>query len=89
MCRYVRVTSHLSDGVLCLYTRLFLVDDDGMETTLHIYQHACHKCDRPALTFDENDVPLCGRHATIFIAVSRVETKDDDYLIPVVVEASV
>jgi hypothetical protein len=32
---------------------------------------------------------LCGRHATIFIGVSRVETKDDEHLIPVIVEASV
>ena len=89
MCRNGRVTSHLSDGVLCLYIGDLLVDDDGMETTLHIYQHTCHKCDRPALTFDENDDPLCGRHATIFIGVSRVETKDDEHLIPVIVEASV
>jgi hypothetical protein len=66
-----------------------MVDDGGMETTLHIYQHTCHKCDRPALTFDEEGVALCGRHASIFIAVSLVETKDDEYSIPVFVEASV
>ena len=60
-----------------------------METIPHIYQHTCHKCDRPALTFDENELPLCSRHATIFIAVHRVETKDDEYSIPVFVEASV
>jgi hypothetical protein len=66
-----------------------MVDDDCMETTLHIYQHTCHKCDKPALTFDESDVPLCGRHATIFIAVPRVETKDDEHLMPVIVEASI
>ncbi len=82
------MTSHLSDCVLCLYTRLVLVDDGGMETTLHIYRHTCHKCDRPAVTFDENEYPLCGGHATIFIALSRAETKDDEHLIPVVVEAS-
>jgi hypothetical protein len=66
-----------------------MVDDDGMETTLHIYQQTCHKCDRPALTFNENGESLCGRHATIFIAMPRVETKDDDHWIPVVVEASI
>jgi hypothetical protein len=65
-----------------------MVDDGGMEETLPIYQHTCHECNRPALTFDENEQPLCGRHATIFIAVSRVETKDDEHLIPVIVEAS-
>jgi hypothetical protein len=32
-----------------------MVDDAGMETTLRIYRHTCQKCDRPALTFDENE----------------------------------
>ena len=66
-----------------------MVDEEGMEIAQHIYQHTCHICDRPALTFNEGDDPLCGRHATIFVAVPRVETKDDDHLIPTVVEASV
>jgi hypothetical protein len=66
-----------------------MVDDGVMETTLHIYQHTCDKCDRPALTFDENDVALCGRHATIFFAVHRVEIKDDEHWMTVNVEASV
>jgi hypothetical protein len=60
-----------------------------MDSTRHIYQHTCHKCDRPALTFSKDGEALCGRHATIFIAVSRVETEDDERLIPVVVEASI
>ncbi len=89
MCRYGRVTSHLFDCVLCLYIDLVLGDDGVMETTQHIYQHICHKCDRPALTFDENEHPLCGRQATLFIAMPRVDTKDDEYWIPVVVEASI
>jgi hypothetical protein len=74
---------------MCLLKSPRTGDDGDMETTPHIYQHTCHKCDRPALTFDEDGVALCGRHATIFIAVSRVETKDDEYSIPVFVEASI
>jgi hypothetical protein len=49
-----------------------------MDTPQHIYQHTCKKCDRPALTFDEQDQPLCGRHATIFVGVRRAEIKADD-----------
>jgi hypothetical protein len=60
-----------------------------MESTHRLDKQTCHKCDRLALTFDENDTPLCGRHATIFIAISRVETKDDGHWITVNVEASV
>ncbi len=66
-----------------------MVDDVGMEVSQHIYQHTCQKCDRPALTFNESGDPLCGPHATTFIAVPRVETKDDEHLIPVVVWASI
>jgi len=88
MCRYGRVTSHLFNCGLCLCLCRLMVDDDGMETSLHIYQHTCHECDRPALTFNEGGDPGCSRHATIFIAVHRVEAKDDEHLIPVVVEAS-
>jgi len=53
-----------------------------MDTTPHIYQHTCKKCDRPALTFDEQDQPLCGRHATIFVGVRRAEIKDNDSATP-------
>jgi hypothetical protein len=66
-----------------------MVDDEGMEISQHIYQHSCRKCDRPALTFNEGGDPLCGWHATIFIGVPRVETKDDEHSIRVVVEASI
>jgi hypothetical protein len=54
-----------------------MVDDEGMEVSQHIYQHTCHKCDRPALTFNQGGDALCGRHATIFVAVPRVDIKDD------------
>jgi hypothetical protein len=66
-----------------------MVDGEGMEVSQHIYPHTCRKCDRPALTFDESGDPLCGRHATIFIAVPRVETKDDEQPTSVLVEASI
>jgi hypothetical protein len=89
MCRYGRVASHISNGRLCLYECRLIVDDEAMEISQHIYQHTCHKCDRPALTFNEGGDPLCGRHATIFIAMPRVETKDDEHLISVFAEASI
>jgi len=60
-----------------------------MESTHHNGKQTCHKCNRLALTFDESDTPLCGRHATIFVAMSRVETKEDEHWITVNVEASV
>ena len=55
-----------------------MVDDVGMETTLHIYQQTCHECQRPALTFDKNGETLCGDHAEEFIAAPRVEIEDDE-----------
>ena len=83
------VTSHLSGRVLCLEGCGLIVDDGGMETTRRIYRHVSNKCDRPAPTFDEKDEPLCGRHATIFVAAPRVETKYSEPWMPMVVEASV
>ena len=83
------VTSHLSGRVLYLEGCGLMVDDGGMETTGHIYRYVCSKCERPALTFDEKDEPLCGRHATIFVAAPRVETKYSEPWMPMVVEASV
>ncbi|MEE8456644.1 MAG: hypothetical protein V3S28_01215 [Acidimicrobiia bacterium] len=44
----------------------------------HIYAKTCAKCERPALTFDEEDRALCPRHATIFIMIPRVEPNLDD-----------
>jgi len=82
------MTSHLSDGVLCLYPPRALVDNLGMETTLQIPEYTCHMCDKPALTFDEAGVALCGRHATVFMALKRVESKVDEHLKPTVVKAS-
>ena len=66
-----------------------MVDDFDMDVSRHIYQHTCHMCDRPALTFNEGGEPLCSGHATIFVGVPRVEFMDDEYLIPVIVEASI
>lgn len=89
MCTYVWVASHLSNRGLCLDECRLMVDDWDMDVSRHIYQHTSHKCDRPALTFNDGGDPLCGRHATIFIGVPRVETKDDEHVIPVAVEASI
>lgn len=37
----------------------------------------CFRCDRTALTFDEQHRPLCGRHALIFLSAARVQAKSD------------
>ncbi len=53
-------------------------DDVSMnQSTEHIYAKTCKKCERPALTFDEEDRPLCPRHATIFIMVPRTDQNID------------
>jgi hypothetical protein len=33
----------------------------------------CFRCEQPALTFDEQHRPLCGRHATIFLSDIRAK----------------
>lgn len=39
----------------------------------------CFRCERPALTFDDQHRPLCGRHATMFLPEIRAKVfgKDD------------
>ena len=39
----------------------------------HLDQATCYKCDRPPLTFDEQDRALCARHATIFLVAGRID----------------
>jgi hypothetical protein len=78
MCCYVRVTSHTDPVGLCLHNQRWTVHDGTMSTTQPIYRHTCHKCQRPALTFDKTGKSLCGDHAVVFIAAARVETKEDD-----------
>lgn len=56
----------------------FCVDDSDMDTTDPIYRETCFRCERPALTFDAQHRPLCGRHATIFIAAPRLTSKNDE-----------
>lgn len=31
----------------------------------------CSKCDRLAVVYDDYDLPLCGRHGTIFMTASK------------------
>lgn len=57
-------------------------DDVDMNPSIErIYAKTCAKCERPALTFDEEDRAFCPRHATIFIMVPRVEQdlNNDDW----------
>jgi hypothetical protein len=37
----------------------------------------CSKCDRLAVTFDPDEIPLCARHATIFMTVDKPEAQPD------------
>jgi hypothetical protein len=55
------------------------VDDVPMEPTERIFRHTCSQCQRPALTFDEQDRPMCSRHAIVFVAAPRVLKKDDEW----------
>jgi hypothetical protein len=34
-------------------------------------RHRCVKCDRLAVVYDDHELPLCGRHATIFMTATR------------------
>jgi hypothetical protein len=54
------------------------IDTLSMETTDYILHTTCLQCERPALTFDERNRPLCSRHALIFITAPRVLTKDNE-----------
>ena len=50
-----------------------------MTTTERIFRKTCLRCDRPALTFDDQDRPLCSRHATIFLTAERVIAANDEW----------
>jgi hypothetical protein len=65
-------------------------DNLEMDSTGRIFRNTCVRCERPALTFDDQGRALCSRHATIFIAVPRIEYNEEDdwWTIPVSVEAS-
>ena len=66
---------------LCLLGGVVDSDDVIMnQPTERIYAKTCAKCERHALTFDEEDRALCPRHATIFIMIPRVEQDLDDDL---------
>jgi len=73
---------------MCLDGTRLRVDDRGMDTTEPIYRMTCFRCERPALTFDEQERALCSRHATIFLTATRVTAKDDEWWDSLPVEAS-
>jgi len=79
MCRYVRVTSPWVVPRMCLDVRAQSVDDLCMEPTDRIFRNTCCRCQRPALTFDQEARPLCSRHAIVFVGVPRVLEKDDEW----------
>ncbi len=66
---------------LCLVGGVVDSDDVDMnQPTERIYAKTCTKCERPALTFDEEDRAFCPRHATIFIMIPRIDQDLDDDL---------
>jgi hypothetical protein len=69
----------LPHGVLCLQRVGVPVDDAAMESTDRIFRQTCVKCDRPALTFDQEHRPMCSRHASVFITAKRVVADDDQW----------
>jgi hypothetical protein len=60
-----------------------------MELSRHIFRHNCHECGGPALTFDESGVPLCSRHATIFIGMPGAQAEYDEHSLSMDIEASI
>jgi hypothetical protein len=44
---------------------------DSQDTLNLSVRPRCSKCDRLAVTFDPHEVPLCARHATIFLTVDK------------------
>jgi hypothetical protein len=78
MCRCGRVTSAQTLVRMCLDLVLNYIDDVGMDPNDRIFRHACSVCHRRALTFDEQDRPICSRNAMVFAAARRVLDKDDE-----------
>jgi len=37
----------------------------------------CSKCDRLAVVYDDYDLPLCGRHGTIFMTANKPQPGTD------------
>lgn len=74
-----RVSSHSTRTRVCLDSKPTNADDLPMESTEAIFRQLCFRCERPALTFDEQQRALCSRHARIFIAAKRVIDKDDEW----------
>lgn len=54
-------------------------DRDEAATTWTIgVRHRCDRCDRLAVVYDDEDRPLCARHATIFMTAGKdTPTRDD------------
>ena len=68
------VSSHLVERGLCLWMRTIDVDSLGMTiTSEHIYNKTCEKCDRPALTYDRDNLAMCPRHATAIVRAEPVK----------------
>jgi len=65
-------------------------DNLEMDSTDRILRSTCVRCELPALTFDDQGRSLCSRHASIVIAVPRIERHEEDerWTIPVSVGAS-
>ncbi len=52
---------------MCLVVPVRHADGKVMEQVQPIYLQFCGDCGRPALTFDEQGIPRCVEHASVFI----------------------
>ncbi len=41
-------------------------------------RHTCAKCERLAVVYDDDDTPLCARHATIFMTAAKARADAPD-----------
>lgn len=49
-----------------------------MEKELPIYLQTCTECGLPALTFDEQNIARCAKHAAVFIPAGGAPQGDGD-----------
>jgi len=60
---------------IVLRSRPKQADDLGMEIDISLTP-ICSKCERNAVTFGDKHLPLCGRHAMIFLTARRLIARD-------------
>lgn len=66
-----------SEGLVIFVLRSWpeRADGSGMEIDISLTP-ICSKCERNAVAFSDNHMPLCGRHAMIFLTAPRLIARD-------------